>query len=306
MPSSDKDPFSNFRYGRYIEKIMPKRYTDGLIWHYTSAEGALGIISEGALRASSVSLLNDAAEIEHGISLISSEWQRNRTNQVFNSEFISNLLEFTSNRLAASEISDSYVACASTQGESHSEFLLYGSYAVGFSPITPLTKLPNTDFRSRTSENVGDFRVGWRLVIYDDDKKLKLIQKLFIVLTRLAKFCQHPQYEPDCDACIAAYECIIRCAVYMKHQSFTHEREVRLFGRARKTDARVEFRVGDFGIVPFMTIRPLENTKTFPISQINLGPGLIALSSAKVGLEVALHHFKQDHVEIRNVASSRR
>jgi hypothetical protein len=65
----------DFKYERFIINVMPPRDEIGIVWHYTDAGGALGIIDSGTLRATSAAMLNDTAELFHGLDLIDEIWK---------------------------------------------------------------------------------------------------------------------------------------------------------------------------------------------------------------------------------------
>ena len=52
------------------DDVLPAKYESGLVWHYTRADGALGILREKALFATAMYLQNDSAEVKYEIHLI--------------------------------------------------------------------------------------------------------------------------------------------------------------------------------------------------------------------------------------------
>jgi len=104
-------------------------------------------------------------------------------------------------------------------------------------------------------------------------------------------------------------ECIIRAASYMKGEQFSHEREVRLIGRARGGRAVVHFRTKAGVIVPYIEIKHLAEGvyRSLPIVGFNLGFG-IDFELAKVGLEMVLRYSGYEGIAlpISNQAGTRR
>lgn len=49
--------------------LVPADLKTRIVYHYTSAAGLIGILSSGVLRGTNASFLNDASEIEHGLTV---------------------------------------------------------------------------------------------------------------------------------------------------------------------------------------------------------------------------------------------
>jgi hypothetical protein len=56
--------------GYWIPLPAPPRSTPDMVWHYTDAVGAIGIISSGEVWATSINALNDRGEFAYGIGLL--------------------------------------------------------------------------------------------------------------------------------------------------------------------------------------------------------------------------------------------
>lgn len=301
-------PIRQFVHADLIEEVLPPRY-DGLVWHYSSADGLLGILRGQALWASSITQLNDTDELEHGLQLIEDTWRASKKRSIRHRGTISEWIQDARAKVMGSERLDSYLVCASTLGQSQTQFLMYGSYAIGINGAYLLEKRPAESPPVAGDAASGAFDLGWRPVRYEWRAKRAHIDKLFQSLVALAVIAEAAT-KHDPDAYEAAIECIIRSAIYMKHESFEHEQEVRLYGRAKATNALVDFRVGKYGIVPYLTVELGKELQRivgrFPVVQINVGPGLGERESAKAGLGIALERLGYEHVRVEDYAASRR
>jgi Protein of unknown function (DUF2971) len=133
-----------------------------LLWHYTSGNGLLGILSSGTLYSTQVSRLNDSSEIRYGQSL----FQRALTDALSSytgdqrvKEFIANYLKLI--EAVASQVnpphapSPFFVTCFCAEEDDLGSWRTYGQkgYAIAFAaeglfnPPNPLLKVnydPNT------------------------------------------------------------------------------------------------------------------------------------------------------------------
>lgn len=297
-----------------MNRVHPDLTDKKIIWHYTKVGAALGIIEGRALHAASISLLNDSGELRHGMSVIAAYWEREDASDRA-SRIVKAWFNKAKNEIQESRIQNSYVVSASESGELQPLFLLYGSYAIGFNPANELTK----ELVDINGEYVlgANFEFGWRKVIYSDRGKNEVSARLFEELLTLARGEIHTEPVENCETCSFAQDCIFQVAVYFKEKSSAHEREVRLYGRAKETGAKVKFRTSTYGVVPYLEVKPrrlypddAEKEFNFPIRKINLGPGLIAPESAKVGLQVALdtnsYHYLDKPIEVKILSTTRR
>lgn len=305
--STLSEALEDFAFHAHIERSMPPRHSGNTIWHYTSAEGVVGILREKAFWASSVEMLNDADELKYGVARIEKAW-RDRVEAGNELQAITEWLTHARAKFDAFERSDSFVLSASKDGKSHNQFLTYGGYAIGLFPDMRLTKQAAPTVPPGSYQATGAFDTGWRPVLYEEEAQRAHIESLFDILSELAEVQGGSTHIPDVYG--AAVECILRAAVYMKHPNFASEQEVRLYGRSLSTNADIDLHIGRFGVVPHLLIRANEysdeNRAPLPIHRIHLGPGLLQPQSAKRGLEVALRAFGHAQVAVVDVSGSRR
>jgi hypothetical protein len=297
--------FREFKYLEMIKRVLPPSDALGTIWHYTSPVALLAIIEHGEFWASCMRMLNDSAEMHHGLTITESRWGELRGGGKAETK-VDEWIRETRELLDSHHLTDSFVLCASTLGQSQPQFKAYGPYAVGLDSQFHLEKVVARDQPLGMSPMSAVFELGWRRVLYEKQAKDDHVDNLILVLRDLAGL-----DDPDEDEVrLAAIECIIRATAYMKDEPFAYENEVRLYGRATLANARVYFRVSDLGIVPFVKVRSGGATPgkaRLPLIQVNLGLGVHHPTTAEAGLRVALRQSGYpDSVAIVNVAGSAR
>jgi len=280
------DHLQDFLYSQSIVNVMPPRDERGVVWHYTDARGALGIIESGSLWATSAAMLNDTDEFRHGLHLIATLWQQ-VSNDYVQANIVEGWLADARSKLEYFHLADSYVVCASLVGDSFSQFRTYGNYAIGLSTHTPLEKELAFASETRSGGMSSTFELGWRRVLYDDEEKQAHCLKLFYELSELARI---EAVAHSDDVYLAALECVFRSVTYMKSSEFEQEQEVRLCGQGTRAGAKVFFRVNDYGIAPYIHVRTSREfaNDRLPLTHINLGPRVQFPDSAETGLRVAL------------------
>lgn len=296
--------YREFKHVEMIRRVAPRSEDLDVVWHYTSPVALLAIVEHGEFWASCMRMLNDSAEMHHGLSFISTRWEELASSGRV-AKRISGWIQETRDLLEAHHLTDSFVLCASTQGDSQPQFATYGAYAVGLDSRLPLEKVVADELPPGMYPMSAVFELGWRLVLYDNAAKRDHTDNLLRILLELAEL-DDPEEE---EIRLAAIECIIRATAYMKDEHYAHEREVRLYGRATLANARVFFRVSDYGIVPFVKVRsgPELVPAPLPIVQINIGPGVQYPATAEAGLRVALRQSGYpESIVIENVAGTRR
>ena len=309
-----------------FQEILPERIRNQNIYHYTGHIGMLGIVTDGCLQASSVTTLNDSGEIRHGLSIIK-DFIYSQPNTLPISKLVRTWSD-AAEAMIDEFIGNSYIVCASTLKDAQPLFLLYGSYSVEFNTDISLTKV------QRDYGDLGlnpEFKLGWQKVIYDKNEKIKLAQALHLRLLNMAQqeLATNRSHSYSFAQQKMAIDCIYQLAIYFKEESSSHEQEVRLYGRAKETNSAIKFRVGKYGIIPYIEVKayhrifrkhqiddiptdfntslrkPRQTKSNFPILRILIGPGLIYPKTAKVGLEIALQNFNYKGVNVELVDTTR-
>jgi hypothetical protein len=290
-----------------LEPVLPPAFDGGWVWHYTDAAGVLGLLTDNAIRASSISSMNDSGEFQHGIELIAEQWRTHRHEYEHADEMDQILIQARARLRPA----DAFVVCGTTLGKSLSQWRAYGSYAVGINPAAKLQVRrgskhgpPLVQWSSSTEQARVATRTGWRKVLYDPTEKAEYVTRLLVELNRLA-----PDYRGDGSAKSQATFRLLMdlyfCAVaYLKHEAFADESEVRLFVHYYAEAEGVYLRPGRLGIVAFVLVETAQklveedpgeqpaqarySQLRFPLAAANLGPGGPNAAAAFEGLKLAL------------------
>lgn len=227
------------------DEVMPPRYDGDLVWHYTSAQGFMGILETHAIWASGVQSLNDDQEILYGIDLIRAS-AKDASKDV--NRWVTNMFD----DLAVQVLGDSFVLSASNDGDSAQLRESYGAYVLGFDSATELSKQPVTsNSPANTAWKDPRFVTGWRRVTYGTPDGLTHANKVVAAMESLAR--DHALDDSEIVA-EAAYELIVRGAAYLKSEPRRGEQEVRLFGRASPSRTVVSMRVRGDELVRFICV----------------------------------------------------
>ncbi len=259
----------------------------GLLYHYTSFDGLLGILRSGKLWASSIHHLNDAREIifalEKFTEIVKEESERKPGR--FDRDTLNGLagvidsLSLVTKRVGLQmNIVYEYVATFSEAGDLLSQWRGYcpgyGGVSIGFNP---------RELRSMGERHGFDFGP----CRYDEAGQTELLRD---VMEQVAAFV-HDQAEvaqggplPLISKAISghydiiwpAHPQLLQVAAIIKHSGFKEEKEWRLVSKTGAANLLgVEFRVSPTTIVPYLSI-PLvgdEEDSTLPIKEIVVGPG---------------------------------
>jgi hypothetical protein len=276
------------------ELVLPPLVQSQLVWHYTDGAGLLGILQDGALRATSVLMLNDSVEFRHGADLIAQRWPE-VANGYAHGVHIGHLLHTAA---AVLPMQDLFVVCASTEGNSLSQFRAYGSYAIGLNPAMQLrARLPEggpTDYPERGNDEIyADlaFEDGWRPVRYLAVEKQDHIDRLFAALERLCtEWPSHPDTVGRANALAQVW--YNQTVAYLKHEAFVDEREVRLTGNLNRDSRGVKLRAARLGIAPYVEVEVMPHPgmrrpRAAPVREVRIGPGLVDRGAALAGAEYA-------------------
>jgi hypothetical protein len=220
-----------------IETVLPERLKPQVVWHYTSPDVAQSIIEKRAFWASSVVTTNDRSEMLYGMEFVNACWGERRGSAV-KRDRVDRWLVKAEKQLLGQRRSDSYVLCASMDPDSIPQWDRYGYCELGIYTEVQMTKNPNPD---EDGGRLGPtFTTGWRAVIYDLAGQRAHASRLFDVLEELSESDDWTPESRERSADRAGIECILRSIVCLKHPGFVSEREVRLYGQAKPTGARVD------------------------------------------------------------------
>ncbi len=227
------------------------------LYHYTDANGFLGIFQAGSIWATSAYHLNDVQEFRYAIDLITGLLIKRLTpeNRQFNTHYseLAKMLDDIANGVQV------FVSSFSEEGDLLSQWLAYSGpkngYAIGFGP---------EHFRMAS-------RQGFRLVrcVYKKDEQEALASKVIDVFCEMRSQGRDVTAEGD-----DVHDVVMVAVATMKHPGFEREAEWRLIkpvimGYEEET---VYFRQGRSGIVPYLKASLVGEGERFNPDAIYLGP----------------------------------
>ena len=280
LSSSETEP------KHWVAIPMPPAPTSEVIWHYTDAPGALGVIGSGTLWATSIAFLNDHQEYEYGLALM-----READALVQESKCVHQLqkLYLKSCLIAATAPNvtlRTFVTCASEAGDSLAQWRAYGSsggYSLGLDPRAPALLLCEgaDDEGFAYSTVVSD----WRRVVYEQDEQRILATETIALVLLGAPHPNEPTGVPYADAVDMSAAYIVATAAYIKHPSFVEEQEVRVVLSVVDgvDDTAVKRRPTPYGIAPYvdLTFDPASSGRGKRARRSDTGP--LPLCAARVG-----------------------
>lgn len=237
-----------------------------VVYHYTSLEGFIGIVTNRSIWMSDFSYLNDRRELTHGADLLRASIQRCAEGQT--NRGLLNLLATWETRLNSLE-NRVCIASFSGDGDSLSQWRAYGPIAIGF-PVYPLALHVN--------------QATLQKVEYDPDVQQKLID---IYLYHLCNAYLRDVADGRLEQVYDMYdkiESLLNLIAFFKDAGFKSENEYRLayidiprvaqhFGLGKTEKS---FRVAKGRIIPYVSsINVLPSKiRNFPleIEEVVLGP----------------------------------
>jgi hypothetical protein len=242
-----------------------------ILYHYTNAQGLLGILKDRKIWASSYRYMNDAQEFEYGFDLIKEIYPKPSSYP-----FLSNVEDYSFSETIRRKKWDYESDCIFVASFSGERDLLsqwrgytspHGGYAIGFSA----KKLE---------------RGKAKLIACEYDKKVQLNKMKEMIDQYIGEI--RPEFikglekeaKGDSNGLVAYLDLLDRVAVpgvasiatTFKHPSFAEEREWRLVvGPLLNDSKRIKYRAALSAIIPFIEI--YYDSNSFPLKHIIVGPG---------------------------------
>lgn len=281
------------------------------IYHYTGAEGLLGILQTNRLWATSAYHLNDSSEIEYGCRLVLEvldEWvEANRDNKVFGADVLRGLRGLFMNPLSQSFRSRTiYVACFCHRGNLLSQWRAYGQkggYSLGFRvSINSIDLVGPPGFDDVRLVRV-EYLTGNQL------RKLQGIIMDFVTALGIVPVEINASSETR-EALIREIilwleEVFLQEIVTFKHPAFKDEQEWRVVVRptrlggnydpGQQAEVPFKFRHLRGSVVPYVELKPTD--PKLPIASVHFGPTLDA-TRTKNPIEMLLAANGFTHVPI--------
>jgi Protein of unknown function (DUF2971) len=279
------------------------------LYHYTTAAGLLGILSEQAIHATHFRFLNDRSERDYGWDFIMGDLNATLENSSsVGDEAAVDAVHFISNIIGTMAFIDAlYLCCFSLRGDDLSQWRGYGEpgtdrYCIRFGRIALRdTLMPEKVLgwqRASTSR--------WLTLIYDKKKQQseakkaveKAVKSVVTAEQRAnerAKAVKVP-INPDLLKFSAVMD-LLTTAASFKNPSFESEREVRYATTLAEGEETVAFKVGGGHLKPYIELKDIYVTlgeekrkHLLPVTEITVLPGRSAdqaIAAAKILLRKA-------------------
>tara|TARA_R110000850_G_scaffold3067_2_gene14422 strand:- start:1887 stop:2999 length:1113 start_codon:yes stop_codon:yes gene_type:complete len=236
------------------------------VYHYTSLEGFMGIVSSRSVWMTEFAYLNDRREIRYGLDLLSNEIGAMLDGEI--TEQVRDLLLAWKEKLSTST-NRVWVTSFSADDDSLSQWRAYGPIAIGF-PVQSL-QLHVADGRFQNTE-------------YDQGLQSKLAR---VYLHHLVSSFEADFNEGKLDRVSDLYhnsDRLLELAVFFKHPAFISEHEYRLayidlpevMERLGLESPSRLFRAAKGRLIPYVTSTQVLNSYRKPspleISEVVLGP----------------------------------
>lgn len=304
---------------------------DQVLFHYTDLGGLRGILATRSFWLTHAFALNDPAELDYGVGLVSREIGEALSAYAPDSAEHQALAHLSAQvHHAFGVLHHAFLASFCEDGDLLSQWREYGArgggYAVGIG-VSDRTHLgvPGTDHENPTPY--------LRKVLYDRDEQVQLVGSfLDAYLAAVAQAVQasalrlHPDERPIAPTWMAAHAAnfFFDLAVSFKHPAFAEEREWRLFRVLASGGAadELKFREARGELVPYRPATLFDlaeetgsapRARTFPLLAVHFGPTLHPrATSAALSLLVAHEATRShpiavaDYVPVRGAAAALR
>ncbi len=239
-----------------------------ILYHYTSADGFVGIMESGLLFSSHISVFNDPTELKYGINIINQKIRENiaiEPDEKVKSQiedFLPNLehieLFFPNNEMI-------FGLSFSEDGDLLSQWREYGRNGKGYS-----IGIKKKTIKRCHGLNIEIFDKGiynelfFVKMIYDEDIQNDIGNKFYNFLKDTT--CQGNNFRKE------YYSLIVLLAMVMKHDSYKEEKEWRLIFRGNSVSANeniIFYRVTNDKIIPYIKFGYLENNEDIKVLDYN-------------------------------------
>lgn len=278
----------------HINTEFSKRYMQlprDPLWHYTSADGLIGIVNDRSIWLSSIFHMNDRSEMFHAFSefherarLICQETPEGKHQELFHRFFKRGMFYYAFMP---------FVVCFSSRGNLLSQWRAYGGsgdkFCLRFSGEDLLDVVRSSIGGLMTEENKltdDDIVHGFVEVIYDDSTKSNIMD---FFLRNFIEFIKVNDFDLTNGETMNALELylavmLLHFGVMFKDRHFAEEGEWRIYCLVRDDPntinclqgRQVKFRNSLYGITPYLDMRfgPRDAAGNYPlpIKEVLLGP----------------------------------
>ena len=283
------------RYSLGLFRSTPADY-NGLLHHFTDANGLIGLTRDHAMHATHAGFVNDQTEVDYGLTLLGSAAAALRKRSLgSDSDAICAHVE----TLAQMHMSHKfyYIVCFSEKEDHHGQWMLYADagkgYAVGF-------KKPDLQLLTDNGQAESPKLLK---VVYDETEQQQLISSCLAELIILASNTTFSlSLEDKLSLVNVVWSDIGLFCLAMKDHRFSDEAEWRLcLRRSNAAEDELLFRAGRYGLTPYKRLVCRKNgpqrNYPLPIASIRAGPaiektaagrslGLLCRNTGHIGVQV--------------------
>lgn len=260
------------REGGPVRVPLPRRVSERA-WHYTSAEGLLGILASQTLWATAPEVLNDVSELTYGLELMDEVWAEMRSAGHLPPASV-RFVDYVISSGWIDEVRGSvFVISASSDSDVLNQWRNYAS-ADGFAVGLDLQAAWNLGpYLARAGASGRAFAIpAWSDVIYDEALQRSAIRDMLEFTAR-----NSPGGGDDANSTPPEWNPMSRgprvllatLPLTLKHPAFADEREVRFVHNAGPGE--VHFRSAVGRIMPYAELHAGVNG--LPIFEVVCGPG---------------------------------
>lgn len=229
--------------------------------HYTTLEGAKGIITSKCLWASNVSFLNDRSELLHALEASSAAVEALVSNKKL--KRILPVLREVIQELENGKIPDTFAVCFCKDDDNLSQWRGYShdqqGVCITFDRKTLYKRLANDGAHLQS-------------VLYTDKStRRKFKEELENKLVELQDLNNVLGSQDEQVIYQSVYNAVSELLPIFKHLGFKDEREWRFVFQQVQPDSKLDFRVADYRIVPYIKVG--HSKDPLPIRSIRVGPG---------------------------------
>jgi hypothetical protein len=261
--------FRNYCDSRSIDPLADTE----MLYHYTDADGLLGIVGNDCLRFTAAAYLNDKREILHGLEVVRGVLGELQSGESFT--VIRETYESTLKQTEPLAATDFYVCAFSGSADVKSQWVDYAArgygYAIGFERDSLVSLVPTP--------------IPFP-VFYDSEMQKDLVRHVLMQLTERIT----ARLRPESDQTVPVEERLQIAAdlaraftIYthilipgLKHSGFSEELEFRWVlpvGVSKAVPPPICFRERKGMVVPYVEVRPPDG-EHLPIREVVLGPML--------------------------------
>ncbi|WP_028579718.1 DUF2971 domain-containing protein [Desulfogranum japonicum] len=258
---------------REFEELTYTLFADrprGVLYHYTTLTGLLGIVNSRTLWASDIRYMNDSAELKHAGDLIRQEVQERITNGSHHPHLLGAFVDWVTHRITNGHLL--FAASFRSHGNLLSQWRGYSSHGKGVS-------LGFSSDYILACAHRQEFQIG--KCIYEPKKQIRLIGQVIDVIEHEVEglLSGNEDRQQLTDIYMSVFERVevdlLRIAAILKHPSFREEREWRVVSPVwtEKRPYALQFREANAMLVPYIEFDLVLNPESpILLDHLYLGP----------------------------------